>query len=47
MKAILLAMLPAWICSAQAPAPLKVEGGLLQGTSEDGLRGASRSQRPR
>jgi hypothetical protein len=37
-KPILLAMLAAGICcAAQAPAPVKVEGGLLQGTSEDGL----------
>ncbi len=37
MKRILLAMLAARICAAQAPAPVKVEGGMLQGTSEDGL----------
>ena len=38
MKRILsLAMLASGICAAQAPAPVKVEGGLLQGTSEDGL----------
>ena len=38
MKRILsLAMLAGGICAAQAPAPVKVEGGLLQGTSEDGL----------
>ena len=38
MKRILLATLAAGICAAQPPAPVRVEGGMLQGTSEDGLR---------
>jgi para-nitrobenzyl esterase len=37
MKPILLATLTAGICAAQSPAPVKVEGGLLPGTSENGL----------
>ena len=37
MKSILLATLAAGICAAQSPAPVKVEGGLLQGISESGL----------
>ena len=37
MKPILLATLAAGICAAQSPAPVKVEGGLLQGISESGL----------
>ena len=38
MKRILfLAILAGGICAAQTPARVKVEGGLLQGTSEDGL----------
>ena len=32
-----LAILAVGIAAAQTPAPVKVEGGLLQGTSEDGL----------
>ena len=38
MKRIVLATFAIGICAAQAPAPVKVEGGLLQGTLEDGLR---------
>jgi len=37
MKPILLATLAAGICAAQAFAPIRVEDGLLQGTSENGL----------
>ena len=32
-----LAAIFAGCCAAQTPTPLKVEGGLLQGTPEDGL----------
>jgi para-nitrobenzyl esterase len=35
--ALLLTMLASGLCFAQAPAPVRVEGGSLQGTSEDGL----------
>jgi para-nitrobenzyl esterase len=35
--ALLVVMLAAGICIAQQPAPVTVEGGLVQGTSEDGL----------
>src|SRR5581483_7194376 len=38
MKLVVLAIVTAGICAAQAPAPVKVEDGLLQGTSEGGLR---------
>ena len=37
MKRVLLAILAGRICSAQTPPQVKVEGGLLQGTSENGL----------
>jgi para-nitrobenzyl esterase len=37
MHSAALAAIFAGCCAAQTPAPLKVEGGLLQGTSEDGL----------
>jgi len=37
MKRVLLAILAGGICSAQTPPHVKVEGGLLQGTSENGL----------
>jgi para-nitrobenzyl esterase len=33
----LFAILAAGFCNAQAPAPVKIEGGLLQGAVEDGL----------
>ena len=36
-KALLAALFGAGLSIAQTPAPVKVEGGLLQGTSEDGL----------
>ena len=34
---LLVTMLAGGLCFAQSPAPVKVEGGLLAGTSEDGL----------
>src|SRR5271165_6592563 len=34
---LFLAILAGGICAAQTPARVKAEGGLLQGTSEDGL----------
>ena len=37
MKRILLAILAGGICCAQTPPQVKVEAGLLQGTSENGL----------
>ena len=37
MKWVLLAILAGGICSAQTQPQVKVEGGLLQGTSENGL----------
>ena len=36
-KALLVTMIAGGLCLAQTPAPVKVEGGLLQGTLEDGL----------
>jgi len=33
----IFAILAAGFCVAQAPAPVKVEGGLVQGAVEDGL----------
>jgi para-nitrobenzyl esterase len=33
----IFAILAGWFCVAQAPAPVKVEGGLVQGAVEDGL----------
>jgi para-nitrobenzyl esterase len=35
--ALLIATIAGGLCFAQAPAPVKVEGGLLQGAAEDGL----------
>jgi para-nitrobenzyl esterase len=34
---LFVAILAAGVCAAQAPPPVKVEGGLVQGTIEDGL----------
>ena len=34
--AVVLTLFTGW-CFAQAPAAIKVQGGLVQGTSEDGL----------
>ena len=36
--AVVLTLFAGW-CFAQAPAPVRVEGGLVQGTIEDGLDG--------
>src|ERR1039457_5447021 len=36
-KAFLAAIIAGGLCAAQTPAPVKVEGGLVQGTSEEGL----------
>jgi para-nitrobenzyl esterase len=36
-KAVLITMFAAGLSMAQTPAPVRVEGGLLQGTLEDGL----------
>jgi len=38
MKRVLLAILAGGICCAQTPPQVKLDAGLLQGTSEDGLR---------
>ena len=36
-RAFLVAVFAGGLCAAQTPAPVKVEGGSLQGTTEDGL----------
>src|ERR1039457_2485341 len=36
-KAFLAAIISGGLCAAQTPAPVKVEGGLIQGTGEEGL----------
>src|ERR1039458_5634782 len=36
-RAFLAAIISGGLCAAQTPAPVKVEGGLIQGTGEEGL----------
>ena len=36
-RAFLAAIIAGGLCAAQTPAPVKVEGGLIQGTGEEGL----------